>query len=144
MKWPLSGSFPINAGFAARERLPIRHYPHRDPIQLGRRCRLRALMTADQENHTSYRPAHWSHAEWRKFVVPDETEGLQRWVPGSALPEVHQTNHLAPSHKRLAQRIAHAFLLPVLDRARPGWPDGACPQPISPRVVAALERELTP
>ena len=42
MRWPPTASFPYNAGFVARERLPIRHYPHRDPLQLDRRCRLRA------------------------------------------------------------------------------------------------------
>ncbi len=147
MKWPPTVSFPFNAGYVARERLPIRHYPHRDPAQLERRCRLRAIMMANGENRANWsRPElhHWSEAEWRKFIVPDETQGLRHWPPGSALPEVHQTNHLAPPHRRLAQRFVHSLLLPLLDRARPGWPDGACPQPISPDVVAMLERELGP
>jgi glycosyltransferase involved in cell wall biosynthesis len=34
MQWPPTVSFPYNAGFVARERLPIRHYPYRDPVQL--------------------------------------------------------------------------------------------------------------
>jgi hypothetical protein len=147
MKWPPSVSFPFNAGFVARERLPIRHYPHRDPAQLERRCRLRAIMMADGENCANWsRPElhHWAEAEWRKFIVPDDAPGLKHWVPGSALPEPRQTNHLAPPHKRLGQRVAHAFLLPLLDRMRQGWPDGECPQPISPDVVATLEREVRP
>jgi glycosyltransferase involved in cell wall biosynthesis len=145
MKWPPSVSFPFNAGYVASERLPIRHYPHRDPVQLQRRCRLRAIMMADRENRANWsRPElhHWAEREWRKFVLPDETEGLQRWIPGSILPEVRQTNHLARPHKRLAQRLAHAFLLPLLDWTRPGWPDGACPQRISSDIVAKLQREL--
>ncbi len=36
MQWPPTVSFPSNAGFVARERLPIRHYPCRDPLQLQR------------------------------------------------------------------------------------------------------------
>jgi hypothetical protein len=145
MKWPPGAStFPYNAGFVARERLPIRHYPHRDPQQLDRRCRLRSIMSADREgyNYTMYRPPHWLVSEWRKFVVPGDAEGLQHWAPGSLLPELHQTNHLAPPHRRLAQRLAHALLLPLLDRARPGWPEDACPQPMSPDLVATLEREM--
>jgi hypothetical protein len=58
------------------------------------------------------------------------------------LAEVHQTNHLAKPHVRLAQRIAHAFLLPALDRRRARWPEGTYPQRITPEVVALLEREL--
>ena len=146
MKWPPSVSFPFNAGFVARERLPIRHYPHRDPAQLERRCRLRAIMMADRKNRANWsRPElhHWAEAEWRRFVVPDDTPGLKRWVPGSPLPMPRHRNHLAPPHKRLAQRIAHTFLLPLLDRTRQGWPDGACPQPVSTDVIATLERELS-
>jgi glycosyltransferase involved in cell wall biosynthesis len=145
MKWPPSVSFPFNAGFVARERLPIRHYPHRDPVQLARRCRLRAIMMADGKNRANWaRPElhHWAEAKWRKFVVPDYAEGLRHWAPGSPLPEVHRTNHLAPPPKRLAQRLAHTLLLPLLDRTRPGWPEGAGPQPISPDVAAALDQEL--
>ena len=147
MRWPPSVSFPFNAGYVARERLPIRHYPHRDPAQLERRCRLRAIMMADRENRANWsRPElhHWAEAEWRKFVVPDDTPGLQRWRPGSELPDAHQINHLAPLHKRVAQRFAHALLLPALDRMRPNWPEGASPQPISPDIVTRLEQELAP
>jgi glycosyltransferase involved in cell wall biosynthesis len=147
MKWPPSVSFPFNAGFVARERLPIRHYPHRDPVQLERRCRLRAIMMADRENRANWSCPelhHWAEARWRKFIMPDAAPGLKRWVPGSPLPESSRTIHLAPPHKRLAQRLAHAFLLRLLDRSRPGWPDGARPQPIGPDVVERLERELAP
>ena len=44
MRWAERSSFPFNAGFVARERMPIRHYPHRDPLQMQRRFRLRAGM----------------------------------------------------------------------------------------------------
>jgi hypothetical protein len=145
MKWPPSVSFPFNAGFVARARLPIRHYPHRDPAQLERRCRLRAIMMADPENRANWsRPDlhHWTEGAWRRFVVPDDAPGLKRWNSHSPLPEPHQTNHLAPPHKRLARRIAHAFLLPVLDLTRPGWPEDASPQPISPDIIARLKQEL--
>lgn len=145
MQWPPTVSFPHNAGYLAVERLPIRHYPHRDPVQLGRRCRLRAVMMADKENCSNWsRPElhHWAELDWRKFITPDDAPDLKHWTPGKPLAEVHQTNHLAKPHVRLAQRLAHAFLLPVLDRRRARWPEDTYPQRIWPEVVARLEREL--
>ena len=145
MAWPPSVSFPFNAGYVARERLPIRHYPHRDPEQLKRRCRLRAIMMADTENRANWtRPElhHWAEREWRKFIKADTAQGLQRWRPGTILEEVHNANHLPTPPKRFAQRTAHALLLPILDRVRPVWPADATPQPIRPDVVLKLQKEL--
>jgi glycosyltransferase involved in cell wall biosynthesis len=145
MQWPPTVSFPFNAGFLARERLPIRHYPHRDPAQLERRCRLRAIMMADKENRSNWsRPElhHWAEEEWRKLITPDNTEGLKYWTPGTDLPEFHFTNHLAKPHKRVAQRLAHAFCLPVLDRLRPHWPEETHPQKISAEIVKLLDQQL--
>jgi len=42
MKWSSAGSFPYHAGYVARERIPIRHYPHRDPLQMEKRYQLRS------------------------------------------------------------------------------------------------------
>lgn len=145
MKWPPSVSFPYNAGFVARERIPIRHYPHRDPAQLERRCRLRAVMMADKENRSHWtRPEmhHWAEQEWKRFVTPDDAPDLIHWTPGTPLDEVHLTNHLARPHIRAAQRLAHAFMLPLLDRGRLGWPETTYPQRITPEVVELLQREL--
>ena len=144
MQWPLSHSFPCNAGFQARERLPIRHYPHRDPVQLSRRCRLRAIMMSDKENRAHWTGAfhHWDEAEWHKFITADDLPGLCHWQAGSELPEIRFTNHLRAPHIRIVQRLTHALCLPVLDRLRPTWPETAYPQKISPEVTALLEREL--
>jgi hypothetical protein len=145
MQWPPTVSFPFNAGFVARERLPIRHYPHRDPAQLERRCRLRAVMMADKENRANWtRPElhHWAEQEWRKFITPDDAPGLKHWTPGMPLEEVQQTNHLAKAHVRIAQRLAHAFLLPLLDSRRAKWPEETYPQRITPEVVTLLQQEL--
>ena len=133
MRWPPTVSFPFNAGFRARARLPIRHYPHRDPVQLERRCRLRAAMMADAENRREWSCAlvlRWQ-SDWQSFIVPADHPGLHHWQPGSPLPEFHFTNHLARPHVRAAQRIAHACLLPVLDRLRSRYPDEAYPQRIA-------------
>lgn len=146
MQWPETVSFPFNAGFVARERLPIRHYPNRDPVQLERRCRLRAIMMADAENRRNWtRPElhHWSEGDWRRFITPDAMPELKYWAPGTELPLVHQTNHLRPPYMRVVQRLIHSYALPWLDRRRPEFSPDAKPQLIPAEVVAHLERELS-
>jgi hypothetical protein len=141
MRWPASASFPYNAGFLARERLPIRHYPHRDPAQLERRCRLRAFMREDA-NWVVDAGHHWGTPEWRQFITPDDLPDLQYWKPGTDLPEVRWTNHLPPPYKRLAQRLVHALALPLLDPLRPGWVEGTYPGKIPDEIVRRMESEL--
>jgi glycosyltransferase involved in cell wall biosynthesis len=141
MQWPPTVSFPFNSGFVARERLPIRHYPHRDPAQLARRCRLRFVMLQEpMREERSF--LHWNQSEWRKFITPDNAPGLRYWVPGTDLPELHLTDHLAKPHRRAAQRIAHAFCLPILDHFRPAWPEESYPLKISEEVRQRLAKEL--
>jgi glycosyltransferase involved in cell wall biosynthesis len=145
MQWPETVSFPYNAGFVARERLAIRHYPHRDPVQLEHRCRLRAIMMADEENRANWiRPElhHWAERDWKKFITPDDLPGLKFWKPGTELPLVHLMNHLKPPHIRAVQRFVHAFCLPILDRSRPKFPNDGKPQPIPSDVVEELNRIL--
>lgn len=146
MQWPETVSFPFNAGYVARERLPIRHYPHRDPVQLERRCRLRAVMMADAENRRNWsRPElhHWIEAEWRKFITPDNLPGLKYWEPGTELPLVHQTNHLRPPHVRAVQRVVHAFCLALLDQRHVGFSADVSPQPIESSIQEQLRAKLS-
>jgi hypothetical protein len=145
MQWPPTVSFPYNAGFVARARLPIRHYPHRDPVQLDRRCRLRAIMLADSENRSNWsRPElhHWTRSDWRTFVAPDGRCDLQYWKPGTDLPEFAFENHLAKRPTRLLQRLIHQHWLPHMDRRRRQWPADAYPQRIPDDVRAKLTAEL--
>lgn len=145
MQWAPSASFPFNAGFVARERLPIRHYPHRDPLQLARRCKLRAAMMDNLENRVSWdRPDlhHWATRDWRRFITEDNSPGLMLWKAATEFNEVHYLNHLAAPVIRLAQRFAHAFLLPFLDQRRPRWPEMTYPRKISPEMVERLQLEL--
>jgi glycosyltransferase involved in cell wall biosynthesis len=145
MQWPITASFPVNAGFVARERIPIRHYPHRDPAQMERRCRLRAVMMADPTNRRNWgRPDrhHWSRGDWREQVVADDAPGLYQWAPGTELPLVYWTNHLRPWHVRQAQRLVHASCLPLLDRLRRPFPRDARPQPITVQVQQQLVESL--
>jgi hypothetical protein len=145
MRWPSSASFPYNAGYVARERLPLRHYPRRDPVQLQRRYLLRSAMMADSQNRADWGSGavtHWYEMDWRRDVVPDDLPGLLRWQPGEPLPQTDSTSHLASMPKRMAQRLIHALALPFLDPRRPGWQEGTYPARIPPRVVAELERQL--
>lgn len=146
MRWPVDVSFPYNAGLVAEERIPILHYPHRDPRQLDRRCRLRAIMMADKENRSNWtRPDahHWSQADWTQFVIDDDAPDLRYWEPGTALPEVQQTNHLATGAKRLVQRAMYGLGLPqIMDLTRATWTDAAHPLPIAPATQEILKREL--
>src|SRR5438477_8118507 len=145
MQWPNTVHFPFNAGYVARERLPIRHYPHRHPVQLERRCRLRAIMMSDAENRANWtRPQlhHWAEREWKKFITPDNLAGLKFWEPGTELPTVRLTNHLRAPPIRALQRFVHAFCLPMLDRIRRGFDPGATPQSIPASVVRELQVEL--
>jgi hypothetical protein len=141
MQWPATVSFPFNAGYVARERLPIRHYPHRDPEQLQRRCQVRMIMMSDPERSPP-ELQHWAERQWKKLIVPDDLTGLKFWLPGTELPLVHQTNHLKSPHIRAVQRFIHAFCLPMLDRQRPKFPENSRPQSIPKEIAEKLQHEL--
>jgi hypothetical protein len=143
MRWPTTHSFPVNAGFVARERLPIRHYPHRDPEQLDRRCRLRAIMMANHHDWCQPETHHWSEGEWRKFVAPDDLPGMRRWEPGTELPGFQFTGHLRPPHIRAVQKFVHAFCLPLLDRTRGEWAETDYPARIPADMVKVLAQEMS-
>lgn len=139
MRWHHTNSWPFNAGFVARERIPIRHYPHRDPLQMQRRYCLRAAMM----RLGAGTGPHWILGDWRKDVVdlglsssgrleqttnqglaaaPGHTDSdLREWAPGSPLPEPTFNNHLPNWRKRLAQRLIYPVLVPLIDRCRPGY-----------------------
>jgi glycosyltransferase involved in cell wall biosynthesis len=134
MKWPQTISYPYNAGFVARERLPIRHYRFRDPLQMEHSTRLRAAMLSDNQNDLSWtnkEEFHWATDDWKKFVVKDDMPGLKFWKLGSMLPEVKQFNHLSPILRRTAQRIIHSMFLPMLDKRRASFSETAYPQKIT-------------
>jgi hypothetical protein len=158
MQWSHSASFPYNAGFVARERIPIRHYPHRDPLQMERRYRLRAAMMKLKPHAWG----HWELDDWRTEVVDErgatagsaagqksgvagesgvDTGPLLYWEPGTELPERPLHNHVPPLRRRLAQRIVHPLLLPLLDARRPPYdPAAAPPKEIAAEVQAALKQ----
>jgi hypothetical protein len=149
MRWPHTTHWPYNAGLLARERLPILHYPHRDPLQMARRFALRAAM----KRRDAEAGNHWRTTDWRGDLVDAETgvalgatwerraglageNGIDTgpllfWVPGAELPEVRLHGHIPRWPKRLAQRLTHAALLPLLDRLRPSYDPTFQPDVIS-------------
>jgi len=142
MQWPTTHSFPVNSGYVARERLPIRHYPHRDREQLARRCKLRSIMMANCHDWCQPETHHWSESEWRKFITPDDLPGLRHWRSGTELPELHLKSHLRPPHVRAVQRFVHTFCLPVLDRTRAKWVETAYPPKIPENILELLRHEM--
>jgi hypothetical protein len=138
MKWFHIASAPYNAGFISRERIPIRHYPHRDPLQMQMRFRLRAKMKSLDANAGS----HWKVEDWHKEIVDDQgvsevarskiksglagedgidTGPMLYWEPGTELKDVRLHNHVPPLPRRLVQRMIHPALLPMLDRRNAGF-----------------------
>ena len=139
MRWPHTASFPYHAGFVARERIPIRHYPHRDPLQMEARFRLRNHMMSLKAHNGG--PGHWNLGDWHDETVNEngvaassvgnlrglsaatghDTGELLYWTPGTPLPEVGIYSHIAKPAQRLAQRIVHPALLPILDPTHPSF-----------------------
>jgi hypothetical protein len=146
MRWPASVSFPYNAGYVSKMRLPIRHYPHRDPLQLKRRYILRSIMMADDHNRSHWTEPekhHWSDRNWMSFVVEPSSSNLHHWQDGEDLPLVLQHNHLPNLTKWLAKRLLYSSSLPrLLDLSRPQWSQLDYPLPISEATQALLAAEL--
>jgi len=138
MQWSPSNSFPYNAGFVARQRIPIKHYPHRDPIQLQKRCKLRSVI-ADPKLTGNEHSTHWRIAEWQEFVSDTNTLGVRYWQSGTELPVYQFDNHLASPSKRIIQFFTHRLLLPILDRTRPKFPADYQPELIPPEVDRQLK-----
>lgn len=156
MKWPENISFPYNAGFVSRERIPIRHYPHRDPAQLARRYRLRASMM----KLNAHAGGHWKLSDWRQDLVDDsgasasqatksgladnagvDSGPLHYWAPGTPLREEPLHNHVPPLKVRAAQRIIHPLLLPLLDARRATYNTAYQPRLIPEPINDAIGRE---
>jgi glycosyltransferase involved in cell wall biosynthesis len=138
MKWPASVSFPYNSGYVAKTRLPIRHYPHRDPIQLERRWLLRSIMHQDP-NRAIGSFEHWKLLNWKEALASETLRDLQRWEFGTDLPEIHHRNHLSPFPKRLTQFVLHCFFVRLIDRTRPEWLETNYPDRIPENVVHQLQ-----
>ncbi len=142
MRWTPENAFPFNVGYVAPARIPVRHYPHRDPWQMASRYRLRSEM---MRGAVSVGGPHWQLDDWRRDVlVVDAATGvaheqntagvglaaagahtddeLRYWANGESLPETgFSTCHLRGAWKRVLQRAVHASPLHWWDRMRPGY-----------------------
>ncbi len=145
MQWPHDASFPFNAGYVSRHRIPMRHYPHRDPPQMERRFRLRAAMMKLKAGAGG----HWRLDDWRRELVDThgiaeaakdgqglagesgvDTGPLLYWAPGTDLPPAADVSHLPAIPKRAVQRLIHPAMLPLLDRLRSGFDPHFSPREI--------------
>ena len=123
MKWPDKRSQPFNGGIRARVRLPIRHYPHRDPLQLKKRCLLRSLtMQSKIGNHEWGSPDyHWRVDDWRKFLIDPHSKTLLHRDDDSSMPLSSFSLNSKEYIKRALLRIFYHFGVQYSDKFRPGW-----------------------
>lgn len=136
MQWTPDIAYPYNMGFIARARIPVRHYPCRDPLQLQRRWLLRSVLAPLTDPNW----IHWVPSDWRKFLTDPSTPGLLYWEPGAALQPDPRTHHLPGLRRRVAARLVHAALLPLLDRMRPKFPRDYEPPVLSAQTVEQIRQ----
>ena len=78
---------------------------------------------------------HWGVEHWEEFIMSVEAPGLLEWDASSPLPQP-AVIHLPGEAKRLLQRLAHAWVVPWLDRLRPR-PLTGHPHPLPPALQTA-------
>lgn len=143
MSWPSTHTFPINAGYVARKRIPVRHYPNRDPLQLQKRMELRRTMINAGINLGRFAAKHhWRELDWRANLIDPSQLGVGIWKPGEELPTVFDQRHLSGKSKRTVQTILHTFAVYGLDRLRAGHGKLYQPDELAPEVQAALRSAL--
>lgn len=150
IRWPSYRSQPWNAGYVAQARIPISHYPHRDPEQMKSRIALRQLM---KQYIPGYSGQHWSQEDWRQEVVKVVRDGqgsfmaqlqpnelscsvnaadlrIYENIPGTPLPPLTSTNHLEPKKTRFLKRVLHSTCVGLIDQFCEGFNDDFQPQSI--------------
>lgn len=138
MQWTPFVSYPYNMGFVAMERIPVRHYPHRDPYQLQRRLIIRNLLLPMAERNWT----HWEPRDWHSFVMQAGDPQLCYWKHDTALPDIRRYDHVRRWPIRSLQRLIHSPVLPLLDTRRPRTPIDYRPPVIPAEVNEEIVREL--
>ena len=138
MKWTEAGSFPFNAGYPAQKRIPIRHYPHRDPQQLKKRVALRSAAANRPDLPTDF--PHWKIDEWNDFVINENDDDLRYWKTGSDLPTFNWTNHMPGGIRRLIKRALYMGPVHILDRFRSGFDESYSPTPFPEEAQQEVRR----
>jgi glycosyltransferase involved in cell wall biosynthesis len=139
MHWPFDRYDPLNGGLMAIERIPVRHYRSRDPVQVQVRCALRAS-TAPA---TAAAETHWYDGDWRRMIVYDHGRSITHWPPGEPLPESPARNHLAPPLTRAAQHLLYRTgLIHLQDQIRRKRPTTFPALPLPPEVAQRMRRYI--
>jgi hypothetical protein len=161
MRWLTDGYDPCSGGLVAIQRIPVRHYRARDPVQVQTRCAIRAA-TAYATNAAN---RHWHWADWRREICRDQDPALFRWGCGEPLPERTIRNHLTPKFPRpgserafqienAIRRISPAVprlvqhllyrsgLVYLRDRLRPREPETFRPAPLPADVAERIRRYM--
>lgn len=102
MRWGRGQPNPYFAGLPARERIAVRHYRWRDPVQMERRCLLR-----DAVGRLTIHGVHW-HKPWREWLWDERDPRLREWKPGMELERVEDASHLGGAAKAALRRGLYA------------------------------------
>jgi glycosyltransferase involved in cell wall biosynthesis len=95
MHWLPNEGCPRNSGFPAKEKIPVRHYPFRDPPQMIRRAALRKWMLENVWDAKTRMQSHWNW-NWFQTIKNSNSDGVQFWQPGAEFPLVRRSDHLRP------------------------------------------------
>jgi hypothetical protein len=145
MSWPSKNTFPQNAGYVSRKRMPIRHYPNRDPRQLQKRMKIRQIMTSSSANKNAFTARHhWRLEDWKQHLVMPGGDGVKKWETDADLIYDNESLHLGSPQKRMTQRLIHSLLLPILDNynQQTAKTDKFIPVEISQQVQAMIRSAI--
>lgn len=141
MKWPRSVSFPRFAGLVAKERIPIRHYPHRSLKQIKKRILLRTVMLERGKQSGAWNPElvhHWVRDDWRDFVFQSDNPKLSKWEMGEKIGEIPSFNPDKSWVMRQFYRAFYKWGVGFADYFVGGWSSGDYPE----KIDAALQEKL--
>lgn len=138
MRWPPTAYFPRHAGFVARNRIPVLHYPHRDPVQMRMRFALRSVMREHMRKIDPGAGRHWDEGDWRSLLIDAYDPRLFYWQPQTALPRYSCQTHLPSPSKRLLQTILYRVLVHAADHVHSGYPAHFEPTPLPHEVIGRI------
>lgn len=149
MQWGPYCALPWNVGYPARARVPILHYPHRDPLQMAKRFALRREMrrrTRERGIQTGPGP-HWDVDGWREEVVPVnsgvgsgvayDARGLARHIDEDKGTKVMKGLTERPNHWPAGKSLPPA---PALTNHRPVGAKGLALRVLHPALVRLADR----
>ncbi len=138
MKWPPYIAYPYYSAYFSSSRIPVRHYPQRNPLQLQRRWALRHILAPLADPNWS----HWHLSDWRDLLANASDNDLCFWSHGSELPIMPRSvNHYSQSKHYLKIILHQLGLVGALDRLKEGqasdYEPTLLPSTINARISAA-------